>query len=86
MKFATPLAAGLAVGGWISEGLGSCWAQTSRHRRSPDRFGQFSKVECGGGQEEFVAGAGHASEAEPLQPDDPFHVGEGDLDFLAILG
>ena len=26
---------------------------------------------------EAMLGAGHASEAEPLQPDDPFHVGEG---------
>ena len=30
--------------------------------------------------------AGHASEAEPPEPDDPFHVGEDHPDLLAVLG
>lgn len=80
-----PTTAGL---GWFSGVFLVVWLISCgrrERRRSGDVLRQLSKVLGGGGEEDFVASALEAAQPEAVELEDPFHVGEGHLDLLAVV-
>ena len=54
-------------------------------RRGSGVFDEFPKVLRGGGEENFISGAGEATQSEAVEFEYPFHMGESHLDFLAFI-
>ena len=54
-------------------------------RRGSGVFDELPKVLRGGGEENFISGAGEATQSEAVEFEYPFHMGESHLDFLAFV-
>ena len=81
----TDSALGLVLFGWIIRvsdmASGRMWGL---RRCGSGIFDELSEVLGCRGEEDFISGAGEASEPEAVELEDAFHMGEGHFDLLSL--